>query len=266
MVNDVARNDGSEATFVNWENWSQANTREVNVTFTISEPVTFSFVDSTGAAVDPAMIDSLVIKSNTGVILDIPGTRLADPTLVTALTFEQTRAGFQRKPTVYVVDQVIIDGANVVNSSQQRATFDIDRHWRISLLFYGVKLRAHDAFFGSPLGTELVVEAVDGSQQRYALDADGAVVIPRVPRGEYLVSVLGAGYSPPRPIVVSRDQVVELEVISALDIAVVLGFVATSVLALVIVGRPFLVTVPYRLLRSLIAWPFRRQQMREAPR
>jgi len=266
VVNDVARNDGSEATFVNWENWSQANTREVNVTFTISEPVTFSFVDSTGAAVDPAMIDSLVIKSNTGVILDIPGTRLADPTLVTALTFERTRAGFQRKPTVYVVDQVIIDGANVVNSSQQRATFDIDRQWQISLLFYGVKLRAHDAFFGSPLGTELVVEAVDGSQQRYALDADGAVVIPRVPRGEYLVSVLGAGYSPPRPIVVSRDQVVELEVISALDIAVVLGFVATSVLALVIVGRPFLVTVPYRLLRSLIAWPFRRQQMREAPR
>ena len=182
VVHDVTRKDGAHASFANWENWSQSRSREVNATFTISERVTFSFVDSAGAPVDSATIDSLIIKSNSGVILTIPGAELAKPVLVTASTYENTSTGFQTKPTVYVVDEVLIDGANVVNSSQQRATVDTNYHWQISLLFYGVKLRAHDAFFGLPLGIELLVESADGTQQRHALDDDGSVVLSRVPR------------------------------------------------------------------------------------
>jgi hypothetical protein len=119
-------------------------------------------------------------------------------------------------------------------------------------LFYGVTFQATDALFGTPLGKEVVVLAADGSEQRLTLDENGEAVIPRLARGEYSVAVIGAGYSPPRPILVSRDQVVSLEVISLLDVALVLSVIGTTVIGLILIGRPFLITTPVRWVGSIL--------------
>jgi hypothetical protein len=251
-IHDAYNDNDSRASFSNWRNWLSAHSRDVYATFRISDPVTFSFVDLDGIAVENAMIDTLVIKSTTGDIVTLTGEQLKEPVLLTS-TVITTPSGLYNKPISYVVDQVIIDGTNVVHRAQQRTTFEKERHWEIDLLFYGVMFRASDAFFGSPLGEEIIVEAADGSTQHLTLDANGEVLIPRLPRGEYAVSVVGAGYSPPRPIMVSRDQVVELEVISHLDVALVLSMAVFAVSGLLILGRPFLVLTPLRVIRELLA-------------
>jgi len=253
-VHPRAFDDGSVASFTGWRNWISPQTREVVAVFRLSQPVTFSFVDPDGVVVDPSLIDTLIIKSNTGDIHALSASDLADTTLLTA-SIVTTPSGLHLKNVTYYVDQVIIDGANVVNRSQQRTTFERSRNWQISLLFFGVKFRAVDALFGTPLGKEILIEAADGSQQTLALDDHGEVVIPRLPRGEYAVSVLGAGYSPPRPIMVSRSQAIDLEVISKLDVLLVLSFAGCSVLGLLIIGRPFLVVRPWNFLRTIVTTP-----------
>lgn len=244
-VLDNRLEDGSAASFTGWQHWRSPHSKEIDATFRISEPITFSFVDMSGASVDSSMIDSLVIKSKAGDIVTFSGADLAGATLPTS-TVINTPKGLSIRSTEYMVDQVFIGGTNVVHRAQQRNTFATSRHWTISLLFYGVTFRAKDAFFGSPIGKSIIVQSADGSQQHLSLDENGEVVIPRLPRGEYSVSVMGGGYSPPRPIMVSRGQEVDLKVISELDVLLLISLVGVAVLGLVIIGRPFLVTRPAR--------------------
>jgi hypothetical protein len=246
VVRDSNQANGAVTSFTGWRRWASSRSTDVSAAFRVSQPVTFSFVDLAGKTVDPTMIDELTIKSSSGVIETLTGSQLSQPTLITVSSVVPSPSGISSEPTDYVVDQVLIDGSNVVNRAQQRSPFATSRHWTITLLFYGVTFQATDALFGTPLGKELVVKAADGSEQRLALDENGEAVIPRLARGEYSVAVIGAGYSPPRPIMVSRDQVVSLEVISLLDVALVLGVMGSTVIGLILIGRPFIVTRPVR--------------------
>ena len=173
--------------------------------------------------------------------------------------------GLHPKPITYYVDQILIDGANVVNRSQQRTTFDASHEWKISLLFFGVRFQSLDALFGTPLGEEVVVRAPDGTEHRLPLDKNGIATIPRLPRGDYDVSVVGGGYSPPRPIRISRDQVVQLEVISQRDAMVFGGVVFIVVASLVLAGRPFIVTTPFRFLVQWLGMVPRSTESRGQP-
>jgi hypothetical protein len=223
------------------------HSRDVYAAFRISEPVTFSFVDGAGKPVDPATIQQLTIKSNSGDLLHFPGAQLAEPVLIPVLGTAFGPSGIEIRTTTYVVDEVIINGSNAVHRSQQRSPFDTQRHWTIPLLFYNVTFQARDAFFGSGLGQSIIVTSADGSELEVPLDANGEATIPRLSRGEYSVVVVGAGYSPPRPIYVSRDQAIEMKVITTIDVASLLSVIGAVVVTLLLIGRPFLVTTPYRL-------------------
>jgi hypothetical protein len=236
------RGDGAQATFSGWRYWFGPHSRSVYASFRISELVTFAFVDANGAPVDPTSIDSVTIKSNSGVIQTLVGDELRSPVLVNTSSVVPQPTGIDSHTMQYVVDEVMIDGSNVVHRAQQRSDFDASHVWTISLLFYGVTFSARDAFFSSPLGKEVVLRAADGTEYRYTLDSNGEVVIPRLPRGEYTVAVTGGGYAPPRPFLVSRDQVITLEVISRLDMLLLGGTIAVVVAGLLLIGRPFLVT------------------------
>jgi hypothetical protein len=245
-VLDSTQPNGSHTQFIGWREWTNSHDADVMAIFSISEPVSFSFVDLAGAPVEPSLVSSLVIKSNTGVILKFSGDEVKKPQLLTTSSVVPTAQGLRNKQTYYVVDQVVINGSDVVHRSQQRATFGTNRNWQISLLFYSVQFVAHDAFFHNPLGKEVRVVAADGSTQTYSLAADGTAILPRVPRGDYKVSVLGAGYSPPRPVTLTRDQAVDLEVVSKLDFLLIMGILGVFAIGLLLVGRPFIVTSPVR--------------------
>lgn len=251
-VLDSTQPDGSYTQFIGWREWTNYHDNDVMAIFSISQPVTFSFVDLRGAPVDPSLISSLVIKSNTGVIKKFSGEDVKKPQKLLTSSVVPTAQGLKSKETYYVVDQVVINGSDVVHRAQQRATFGKNRNWQISLLFYSVQFVARDAFFHSPLGKSVRVVAADGSAKTYALSANGTAMLPRLPRGDYTVSVSGAGYSPARPVTVTRDQAVDLEVVSKLDLLLVAGILAFFALGLLLVGRPFIVITPARWVISRV--------------
>jgi hypothetical protein len=256
IVHDAKRGGASKISFTGWREWPRPDSRDVYATFELWEPVVFSFVDAHGVPVDPSIIDTVILKSSIGEIYTLYADDLGQPVLLVS-SVVTTPVGINTKLITYYVDQVIIDGANVVNRSQQRTTFEDDFNWEVSLLFYQVKFHATDAFFGMPLGEAIIVEAPDGTKQHLPISEDGEVEIPRLPRGDYLITVVGGGYSPPRPLRISRDQVVQLEVISHLDFALMGGAALSVAVGLLVIGRPFIVTRPIAFFGGAIAHPRR---------
>jgi hypothetical protein len=160
--------------------------------------------------------------------------------------------GLAVTPIQYSVDTVLIDGSNVVNSSQQRFYLKPNDLWIIQVLLYSAHFSAHDALFGFPMGSGIHLEYPDGHSRDFSFGAANDLDIPDLARGLYRAQVLGVqdkGTAFITPIALSRDQDVSLLVLSNLDIGLG-GFVLIALaLGLLFGGRP-------HLLQPLLArWP-----------
>ncbi len=223
-----------------------ASVRRPVVTLSTFWKVRFAFQDLQGREIDPAAIDSVTIKSSTGIVrtlkpgatVELQGSRVVSP-----------GGRLQSKPIRWSLQSVKADGSNVVNESEQRFLAQKRPVVRAQLLYYAARFKAHDALFGFALGKSVELTRPDGEVSKVPFGADKEVAIGPVPRGEYNVRVRAPGYSPPRPIALSRDQVVDLQVISWLDLIVVFGTLGVFALFLLTVRRP--------KLRARLAWPVR---------
>jgi hypothetical protein len=139
--------------------------------------------------------------------------------------------GLRSKQISYAIDSVTVDGANVVNRSQQRFFPRAGRTLPIQLLFNSARFTARDAIFHFPVGSGVRLTFPNGHAKTYSFGRNDQVVIPALPRGEYKVKATGPGISFSRPVALSRDQDMSLSVITWLDIGVVLAIVAVTCLA-----------------------------------
>jgi hypothetical protein len=196
--------------------------------------VKLRFVDRSGAPVDPALVQSVVLKSITGVRYTLSGDK---PLVLPGTRVAPFSGELLSKDLEYSLEKVIVDGTNVVNRAQQRFEPRRDRMITVKLLFFRAKFTSRDAIFGFHIGSNIALRYPSGAVRRYKLGPDGAVVLPALPRGDYRVTVHGPGFSFTRPVSVSRRQVVDLKVISYLDMAVVAAAAGAFVLALLVVRR-----------------------------
>ena len=149
---------------------------------------------------------------------------------------------------------MLVDGSNVVNQSQQRFYVEANDVWPIQLLLYTAQFQARDALFKFPIGSGLHIEQ-PGDEVEMPFGPNAALSIRSLVRGIYRVNVYGApGISPISPIALSRDQDVQLLVISYLDIAIGAVLAAALGFGLVFIGRPklfFMLGKPRVLAQSL---------------
>jgi hypothetical protein len=190
--------------------------------------VSFSFVSDSGQQINADQVKSLTVKSATGHVQEIPAegaSWLQGNRMVADAT------GFQVKELYWTVQNVQIAGANVVHASQQRFMPASEQEVRLNVLFFGVQVHVYDAFFGRSVGDAVQIKYPDGTVNRVALDGDGRVTLPSLPRGNYTITTFGPGPSLSTPIAISRDQVVELKFYSIVDI-----LIFTNALALLALG------------------------------
>jgi len=199
--------------------------------------VRLRYVDLHGRLIDPKRVSSIQIRSSIGErfhpttrILWLRGTRVVP-----------LNGGLESKPIYYTIERVVVGGSNVVNESQQKFFPARERGVTVQLLFYRARFRSRDAFFGFVVGDKIRLTFPQGTTRRYRLGADGTVVLPSLPRGNYHVEVEGGGFSLGGPVALSRDQDVKVGVISYLDVTI-----AAAALALFAVGLP-LIRRPHRL-------------------
>lgn len=228
--------------------------RTARLTLSTAYRVRASFVDLEDRRVDPRLVDSYTLRSRHGAVITARGTEPVE--------LQRSRVVFfggvlTSRSIEWAIERVMVDGANLVNRGQQR--FDpagSNGRFKARLLFYPARFKAHDAIFGFPIGNGVRLRKPDGTEAAYAFRRRAVVDVDALPRGEYQVAVDGPGYSFERPVKLSRRQVVDLEVISYLDIAVVMLLLGGLALGLLVARRPALrrrLRHPFRGRRKLVA-------------
>ncbi|RPI91753.1 MAG: Ig-like domain repeat protein [Chloroflexi bacterium] len=205
--------------------------------FTVNYQVNQEFRDLSGELVDPARISSIVIRGvGTTFTFDKAGPIWLPANRLTRRIGDR----LESEEILYYFRDVNIDGANVVNKGEQRFRIQPDDVWPVQVLLYSARFSARDAMFHFPIGKGIELTYPDGHKQEFFFDsANAELVIPALARGSYSARIIGAGGSaPPTPVHLSRDQGVELLMLSYLDIAVIVGIPLLIALAFFFIGRP----------------------------
>jgi hypothetical protein len=250
------RPDGSLFRIERWYPLPRRRNLTIAAALNRYRPVRFSFVSRTGRPVSPKLLDSVRIKRIDGAQITLTGEQLARPVMLRANRVAPTRAKLRSKQLLHRIQRVSVRGANLVNRAQQSFLASASRSVTVRLLFYDVRFQARDTLFGFPIGSGVRLVYPDGEARVHRFQRSGEVALAGLPRGSYHVSVDAPGISPSVPVSITRDHMARIEVLSYLDIAVlVIGFVSLPV-GLLLAGRPRL-----RERLSPIRW-LRRRRLR----
>ncbi len=218
--------------------------RRLEIGFIFKYEVDQIFYDAKGALVDPARVSSITLRGvGHTYTFDhagpqwLPSNRLA----------RRIGERLESQDILYYFRDVTIDGANVINKSEQRFHIRPNDTWSLNVLLYSTHFSAKDAMFHFPMGRGIELTYPDGHKQEFLFEsAENGITVPALARGSYTVKVISQGGSaPPTPLYVSKDQNAELLVLSYLDMAVIFGLPLAFALLLLFKGRPHL----YQLVR-----------------
>jgi hypothetical protein len=206
--------------------------------FDVYRPVSQAFVDLDGDPVPEGRVTSIELRSSIGAVVTYPDGRTRDYKVSRSV---RRPGGLESVPVMYNIDAVVVDGANVVNSGQQRFYIESDEPWQIRLLLYSIRVRPGDALFGFQTGRTVELLFPNGTTERHETDDAGWITVHGLARGIYRLSVIDPpGWAPVMPVALSRDQEVQLRVISWLDLAIVAVVGGGMVFGLLHAGRPHL--------------------------
>ena len=198
--------------------------------------VDFAFVDRSNQAVDTNRVSTITLTSTIGTRESFqPG----KPHWLIAGRVSRRFNGLEQTRIQYALQRAVFDGSNVVHKAQQRFYPVRRRHVVLHLLLFSARLGAHDLLFGFGVGKKLDLVYPDGRSVPFPLYGR-QVVLHSLPRGTYGIRIHALGYTPAVPLALSKDQVIDLPVISYLDM-LVMALAALAVSAfLVLLRRPHL--------------------------
>jgi hypothetical protein len=194
----------------------------------------FAFRDLADKPVDPDLVTEMTLKSRTGVRTPV---KQGESVWLQGSRVVPFTGELVSKDIDYQVERAEVDGTNVVNRAQQRFTPTKQQDLDVQLLFYSLKVVTKDALLGFPIGSAVDLKYPSGRTVRHPLK-DGQVVMPSLPRGTYNLKVAASGISFTRPVSVSRNQEVELKVISYLDMVLAFGAMISIAVGLLLARRP----------------------------
>ena len=185
--------------------------------FDLYREVSFRFVTLQGRELTVDEIDTLQLKNSLGGRFeDVDRTA---PVVVHANRVVSSPTGPVIRDIVWSIDSVMVGSSNVVNRSEVRFTPATENAIEVTTLFFDATFTVGDLFFGFATGDSLLVEDPNGVVTDYPL-VDGALALDDLPRGDYRVTVVGPGLNLSRPVALSRNQEVDLALLSYLDLTV----------------------------------------------
>jgi hypothetical protein len=213
-----------------------AHQRHIVLALAVSTRVSFAFVDPVGAPVASSRISSLQLSS-AGHTVDIAGADVGDGLLLVTQKAHRDKGRWTASPVAYSVAKVTVDGAEAVFAGQQRYTTAHTSDWTVRLSVFDVSVDVRDVLFGSSIDSAADVTRPDASTYPVQLTAAEPTVLHALVRGEYVLTAHAAAVGAGTRLLVSRDQAVQIRVITRLDVAVVVALLVGLCLSLVWVGR-----------------------------
>jgi hypothetical protein len=215
-------------------NLVMSHNRRLQAAFQSSRTIRYDFVDQAHNRVEPARVTALTLRSDSGQTQTLRGVQ---EVRLTGFRPVQEGASAVAKDVTYYLQSVEIDGANVVNTGEQRLVPNRAASATFVVLLRSVRFQVRDLLFGGPMGARVDLTYPDGHTTSLNTAEDGDVAVADLARGKYRVGVATAGYTSDQEIVLSRSQYVELRVLSYVDMAVIGGVLLLAAAALVLLGR-----------------------------
>jgi hypothetical protein len=227
----------------------------IQIGFFLSHAIQTHFIDLAGEPIDWSRVSSITLKSSSAAHRTIEKN---EPYWLQSNRILRQRTGIFPTEVLWSVESVMLDGSNVVNRYQQRFLVKPNDDWEIQLLVYQARITSKDTLFGRSIGTGVSLTLPDGSVEQYPFDDQGELYVYDMARGQYKMQVDGAsGVAPLTPVALTKDQDVELKVLSGLDIATLMTLGVVLALGLLFYGRPHLIRLKPRPARTdpkVLAW------------
>jgi len=238
----------TEEIYQPYQDISVPTNKTIQVGINVYQIFSMDFVDLNGIKVDPSRVSEFTIRSLQG---DVFVLKDGEPRWFPASRTARRLTGLEETKLYYSVINVMVDGSNVVNQSQQRFYTSAGGNLTIELILYSLQVNAIDGLFGWPVGKSLLLEYPDGRIEEYPLNEKGGVDIESLARGTYFLRIAGVkGIDNRIPVALSRNQTVNMKVITYFDIAV-FGFLGLLfVLGLLLFGRPWLLKASIRVVKN----------------
>jgi hypothetical protein len=248
--------EGVRATLNRWNSeLAHENLDRVVARLDVRYRVRMAFVDRQRKPVDLSRVTSLTLRSSHGILQTYSRADLEKPIWLHGTRVVSRLGGPEAKDIYYTVDRAIVDGANVVNRAQQRFFPSRRQTVKVELLFFRARFSAHDALFRFPIGSAVRLQHPDGHWERYPFGPGAKLELTGLPRGDYWVEVDAPGMSFLRPVSLSRDQEVRLEILSYVDMGAAATLFLVITVGLLLIGRPHLlgyVTPVARIVRGAL--------------
>ncbi|MGS0687634.1 hypothetical protein ACVBEQ_21160 [Nakamurella sp. GG22] len=243
----AGQRDFSQAFTPTLDNVTTRTRNTITAVFTVERAISPQFVDQQGHAVDPARVSAVTARSSTGATVTVSPT--GKTWLESNRVIYRSSVDLQVEELSYSWQSVLVDGSNVIDSGRQSFIPAETTAPTVEGQFHDLTVSAHDALFGFPTGTEVVLTFPDGSVQVAPMADSGTAVFSHIPRGTYQAVVrAGPAIINSEHLRLSRDVTVAVPVISILDLAVLTVALAFIAIGVLLIGR--------RTLRSKILRPF----------
>ncbi len=210
------------------------HSRKLQAAFQSTRKVRYDFVDQARNPVPASRITSLTLRSDSGQTHTLRG---ATEVPLTALRPVQHGGTVVSKEVTYYLQSVVIDGANVVNTGEQRVVPNHTSTATFVVLLRSVRFQVRDLLFGGAMPAEVVLTYPDGRTESLDAPSDGNLAVENLARGNYHVAVSAAGYSAPQELALSRGQYVDIRVLSYVDMVVIVVLAALVFSGLFLFGR-----------------------------
>lgn len=203
----------------------------LNVYYQVGE----SFVGLDGHPVDPKRITEFIIRNGQGDSFTLNN---GEAQWIPVSRTIRGVNGLQTTKLLYSVISVMVDGSNVVNQSQQQFYAKPNDSWKISLLFYSLRVTILDGLFGTAVGKSINLVFPDGQVRNYPVDKAGTAEIHSLARGIYSIQVIGVkGMGNSTPVALSKNQEITMKILTYLDLAIVGSLGTLLALGLLLYGR-----------------------------
>ena len=210
----------------------------------VRRDVRLRFVDLLGEKV-PANRVQQVDLSGGGPMITLTGRQVRDPVSLPESIATEVAGHWQTRPVTWSVSAVRFDGGDAVFAGKQRYSPNAGRAWYVALSVFRVRVAVRDALFGSGVGSSVWITGPDGRGFPLRVGSASPGVVPAMVRGLYDLRVDAAVFGKHTKVLVSRDDLVQVRVVTPLDIAVFALAVLLIGACLVLLGG----VVPRRRLR-----------------
>lgn len=202
----------------------------------VRRPVQVRFVDLQGRTVGTSIVGDVAMSVGSTRVT-MAGRDLDTPTALLTTTTSRVGGSWESRPVTYLLHSVRIHGSEAVFDGRQRFTPSRSDVWTVRLAVFRMAVSVHDAIFGNEIGSRARVTRPDGVNYAIELSADRPEVVPAMVRGLYGLSIDSAIVAGQTKILVTRDDRVDLRVVTLLDAVVMVAVGLFLLVASVACGR-----------------------------